>query len=165
MQPYKLTEAIYFTACLVCSLNTLMFFLAAVCACLSPLDISILWNQYSAFIHAFSSSMFFDKPTIALGDMKHSRRRDLCFKSESANEVPQSCPTLCDPMDCSLPGSSIHGIFQVRVLEWVTSFFSRGSSWCREQALYHLSHQRSPLCFKELKLSFLKQLKDNSKSS
>ena len=38
------------------------------------------------------------------------------MKSES--EVAQSCPTLCDPMDCSLPGSSVHGIFQARVLEW-----------------------------------------------
>ena len=38
-------------------------------------------------------------------------------KSES--EVSLSCPTLCNPMDCSLPGSSIHGLFQVRVLEWV----------------------------------------------
>ena len=36
----------------------------------------------------------------------------------------QSCPTLCDPMDCSLPGSSIHGIFQARVLEWVAIAFS-----------------------------------------
>ena len=44
----------------------------------------------------------------------------------------QSCPTLCDPMDCSLPGSSIHGIFQERVLEWVAIFFSRGSSQPRD---------------------------------
>ena len=36
----------------------------------------------------------------------------------------QSCPTLCDPMDCSLPGSSVHGIFQARVLEWVAIAFS-----------------------------------------
>ena len=43
-------------------------------------------------------------------------------KSES--EVAQSCPTLSDPMDCSLPGSSIHGIFQARVLEWVAIAFS-----------------------------------------
>ena len=41
------------------------------------------------------------------------------------SEVIQSCPTLCDPMDCSLPGSSIHGIFQARVLEWVAISFSR----------------------------------------
>ena len=38
---------------------------------------------------------------------------------ESESEVAQSCLTLCDPMDCSLPGSSIHGIFQARILEWV----------------------------------------------
>ena len=43
-------------------------------------------------------------------------------KSES--EVAQSCPTLGDPMDCSLPGSSIHGIFQARVLEWGAIAFS-----------------------------------------
>ena len=41
--------------------------------------------------------------------------------------VALSCLTLCDPMDCSLPGSSVHGIFQVRVLEWV-ALLSRGSS-------------------------------------
>ena len=41
-----------------------------------------------------------------------------CMKVKSENEVTQSCPTLSDPMDCSLPGCSIHGIFQARVLEW-----------------------------------------------
>ena len=45
---------------------------------------------------------------------------------ESESEVAQSCPTLCDPMDCSLPGSSLHGILQARVLEWVAISFSRG---------------------------------------
>ena len=44
------------------------------------------------------------------------------------SEVAQSCPTLCDPMDCSLPGSSIHGILQERELEWVAISFSRASS-------------------------------------
>ena len=39
-------------------------------------------------------------------------------ESENESEVAQSCPTLPDPMDCSLPGSSVHGIFQARVLEW-----------------------------------------------
>ena len=43
-------------------------------------------------------------------------------------EVAQSCPILCDPMDCSLPGSFIHGIFQARALEWIAISFSRGSS-------------------------------------
>ena len=41
-----------------------------------------------------------------------------CRKVKSESEVAQSCPTLSDPMDCSLPGSSVHGIFQARVLEW-----------------------------------------------
>ena len=43
------------------------------------------------------------------------------LKSES--EVAQWCPALCDPMDCSLPGSLVHGIFQARVLEWVAISF------------------------------------------
>ena len=43
---------------------------------------------------------------------------------ESESEVAQSCLTLCDPMDCSLPGSTIHGIFQARILEWVAISFS-----------------------------------------
>ena len=48
--------------------------------------------------------------------------------NESESEVAQSCPILCDPMDCSLSVSSIHGIFQARVLEWIAISFSRGSS-------------------------------------
>ena len=47
-----------------------------------------------------------------------------CIKVKSESEVTQSCPTLQDPMDCSLPGSSIHGIFQARVLEWGAIAFS-----------------------------------------
>ena len=47
-----------------------------------------------------------------------------CMKVKSESEVAQSCPTLSDPMDCSLPGSSIHGIFQARLLEWGAIAFS-----------------------------------------
>jgi len=47
-----------------------------------------------------------------------------CMKVKSEREVAQLCPTLCDPMDCSPPGSSIHGIFQARVLEWGAITFS-----------------------------------------
>ena len=71
--------------------------------------------------------------------------------------VAQSCPTLCEPMDCSLPGSSVHGIFQARILEWIAISFSRGIfptqglnrglPHCR-QILYHLSHQGSPIHLK-----------------
>ena len=77
----------------------------------------------------------------------------LCLSSRRSYvcEVAQSCPTLCNPMVCSLPGSSVHGIFQARVLEWVAISFSRGSSpprnqtWvpgCR-QKLHRLSNQGS----------------------
>ena len=56
----------------------------------------------------------------------------LCFRAVVLtfgwSEVAQLCPTLCDPMDCSLSGSSVHGIFQARVLEWIAISFSRGSS-------------------------------------
>ena len=50
----------------------------------------------------------------------------------------QSCPTLCNPMDCSLPGSSVHGILQAKILEWVAMLSSRGSSQPRDQT--HVSY-------------------------
>ena len=51
-----------------------------------------------------------------------------CMKVKSESEVVQLCPTLSDPMDCSLPGSSIHGIFQARVLEWDAIAFSENAA-------------------------------------
>ena len=53
--------------------------------------------------------------------------------SSTESEVTPSCLTLCDPMDCSPPGSSVHGILQARILEWVAIFFSRGSSPPRDR--------------------------------
>ena len=53
----------------------------------------------------------------------------LCVRAKSL----QSCLTLCNPMDCSPPGSSVHGILQARILEWVAISFSKGSSWPRNQ--------------------------------
>ena len=49
------------------------------------------------------------------------------------SEAAQSCPTLCNPMDCSPPSSSVHGIFQAILLEWIAISFSRGSSRPRDQ--------------------------------
>ena len=57
---------------------------------------------------------------------------------QSGAKSPKSCPTLCDPMDCSPPGSSLPGVFQARILEWVTTSFSRGSSQPRYQT--HISY-------------------------
>ena len=72
------------------------------------------------------------------------------YSAESENEVTQSCPTLCGPTGCGLRGSSIHGIFQARVLKGVAICFSRGSSQPRDwtqvshiasRCFYRLSHQ------------------------
>ena len=52
-----------------------------------------------------------------------------CMKVKSESEVAQSCPTVSDPMDCSLTGSSVHGIFQARVLEWGAIAFSESPAW------------------------------------
>ena len=57
----------------------------------------------------------------------------LLADSCSAAKSLQSCPTLCDPIDGSPPGSSVPGILQARTLEWVAISFSRGSSWPRDQ--------------------------------
>ena len=72
-------------------------------------------------------------------------------------EPPGKCPLLCDPMDCNSPGSSVHGVLQARILEWVAIlshsflqgiFLTKGSNpgllHCRK-ILYHLSHQGSPV--------------------
>ena len=59
-------------------------------------------------------------------------------RCESESEVAQSYPTLCNSMDCSLPGSSVHGIFQAIVLEWIAISFSKRSSQPRD--LTQVSH-------------------------
>ena len=62
---------------------------------------------------------------------------------ESESEVAQSCPTLCNPMACSLPGFSVHGILQARILEWVAISLSRGSSQPRDQIqVSHIAGRR-----------------------
>ena len=64
-----------------------------------------------------------------------------CMKVKSESEVAQSCPTLRDPMDCSLPGSSVHGISQARVLEWGAIAFSVVYAYPT-----HLSHEFASHC-------------------
>ena len=53
-------------------------------------------------------------------------------------------PTLCNPMDCSLTGFSVHGLFQARILEWVAIFSSRGSSWPRDKTTVATWEARVP---------------------
>ena len=75
-------------------------------------------------------------------DKKHILRASCGFKCivsfdpwkwKEAREVAQSCQTFCVPVDCSPPGSSVHGILQARILEWVAISFSRGSSQPRDR--------------------------------
>ena len=88
-----------------------------------------------------------------------------CMKVKSESEVAQSCLILSDPMDCSLPGSSIHGIFQARVLEWVAIAFSvkryylmlkQGLSLANPTV--RSSYTRSKYCWKLTKNQFYSNL-------
>ena len=82
------------------------------------------WLFFKPFISLFWGSLFVDLPCF------NSLSR-ISFSSLSVCVcvlVAQSCPTLCNPMDCGPPGSSVHGTLQARILEWVAIPFSRGSS-------------------------------------
>ena len=72
-------------------------------------------------------------PSMGFSRQEYWSAVPLSSLSESESEVTHSCPTLCNPMDCSLPGSSLHGILQARVLKWVAISFSRGSSRPRKR--------------------------------
>ena len=73
---------------------------------------------------------------ILISSLKNSQVKYVCACMHVKSL--QSCVTLCDSMDCSPPGSSVHGVLQVRILEWVVIPFSRGSSRPRDQA--HVSY-------------------------
>ena len=73
-------------------------------------------------------SLFFMSVSLLLPCIQYHHCRLSKFHIYALSEVVQLCPTLCDPRDCSLPGSSVHGIFQAIVLEWIAISFSRRSS-------------------------------------
>ena len=79
-----------------------------------------LFFEYRAWMHSLLCP--WDSPGKNTGVGCHFLLQ--CMKVKSESEVAQPCPTLSDPMDCSLPGSSVHGIFQARVLEWCAIAFS-----------------------------------------
>ena len=75
-------------------------------------------------------------------------------KVKSESEVAQSCPTISDPMDCSLPGSSVHGIFQARVLEWGAIAFSLCMTrWKKKQTSLQLTESLSLILYKKTPLN------------
>ena len=92
-------------------------------------------NLNRVLILQFSAAKFYMPRLLfrAKYEDKISRESQFSEGEVKWSEVAQSCPTLCYPIDCSLPGFSVHGIFQARVLEWVAISFSRGSSRSRDQ--------------------------------
>ena len=95
---------------------------------------------------------------IRQSQISHTAFKDIQWIKFTWTWTTWSCSVVSDclqPMDCSLPGSPVHGTFQARVLEWIAISFSKGSSqprdWTRvfrivdRQTLYHLSHQGSPI--------------------
>ena len=103
-----------------------------------PPKLSSICSQGRSFSHCISHCMTQEElhcfvksyKCKYLGDRTYVRSAVIIASIES--EVTQSCQTLCDPMDCSLSGSSIHGILQVGILEWVVISFSRKSSRPRD---------------------------------
>ena len=88
----------------------------------------LLLSRFSRVRLCVTSQMAAHQAPPSLGFSRQEHWSGLPFPSpmhESESEIAQSCPTLRDPMDCSLPGSSVHGIFQARVLEWGAIAFSR----------------------------------------
>ena len=79
----------------------------------------LLLSRFSRVLLCATPEMAAHQALLSLGFSRQEHWSGLPFPSPmSESEVAQSCRTLSDPMDCSLPGSSIHGIFQARVLEW-----------------------------------------------
>ena len=104
--------------------------------------------------HVSEPSPWFPQTPCRMSPSAHS-----CFAQVVRAQSLQSYPTLCGPMGCSPPGSSVHRILQLRIQEWVTMPSSRGSSWPRDQShlsyvscivmwvLYHYCHLGSPYHF------------------
>ena len=115
------------------------------------------WEIDGETVETVSDFIFLGSKITADDDCSHEIKRCLLLGRKAITnlcvcvcEVAQSCPTLCDPMDCSLPGSSVHGIFQAIVLKkdchfllqgiFLTQGSNLGLPYCR-QMLYRLSHQ------------------------
>ena len=90
------------------------------------------WEIDGETVETVSDFILGGSKITAYGDFSHEIKRHLFLRRKAminlaaAAKSLQLCPTLCDPMDCSLPGSSIHGIFQSRVLEWGAIAYSGG---------------------------------------
>ena len=108
------------------------------------------WEIDGETVETVSDFVSLGSKITADGDCSHEMKRRLLLgrkvmtNLESKSEVAQSCPTLCNPVDCSLPGFSVHGIFQARILEWVTISFSRDQPRKHIQKQRHYSANKGP---------------------
>ena len=100
-----------------------------------------LWGQFSEFEAAYVMATIWSWLTSSmwwkfqyLQDSSQDMAQNIIYSpwEETRSAVAQSCLTLCDLMDCNLPGSSVHGISQAKILGWVVISFSRGSSQRRD---------------------------------
>ena len=91
-------------------------------------DVLFILGNWNAKVRSQETPGVTGKLGLGMRNEAGQRLLEFCQESESESEVTQLCLTLCDPMDCSLPGFSVHGIFQARIQMWVTISFSRGSS-------------------------------------
>ena len=96
--------------------------------CPSSFFVDLIWQTsfFSQVFHSFIWVMHYNY------QKHHCVYHYSYFRVCEVKWITQSCPTLCNPIDYSLPGSSVHGIFQARVLEWGAIAFSRGSSQPRD---------------------------------
>ena len=105
---------------------------SCICPCRSGHNVSINLQQdkyYSLFCNFLS---LYEWKSVILLKLRTLRRGGILYilgYAAAAAKSLQSCPTLSNPMDCSLPGSSVHGIFQARVLEWGATAFSNAWKW------------------------------------
>ena len=93
------------------------------------------WQTDGETMETVIHFVFWGSKISADGDCSHESKRHLLLRRKAmthVGEVAQPCLTLCDPMDYSPPGSSVHGISQARILEWVAISFSRRSSQPRD---------------------------------
>ena len=110
-------------------------------------------NARGCPFHTKSMPVFpFSLPKILKEDLNPPGQPNFCFIDKTV-VITAGCPTLCGPMDCTLPGSSVHGISQARMLEWVAISFSRGSPPPRDRItslslagrLFNTEHQGKEL--------------------
>ena len=118
-------------------------------------EIQSCWSCGHSLPNTYQKSQLLEgKQVLNINHVVWSNILDSVSHSHHIGKVSQSCPTLCNPMDCSPTSSSVHGVLQARILEWIAIPCSRGSSFqtqglnldflhCR-QILYHLSQQGSP---------------------